>query len=130
MPTPFVAGAVVYAKDVPRISTFYSELAGLSIAHSEPGYVVLESAGFQLVIVAIPAHIAASLEVTVPPQRRENTAIKLVLAVPSIARARLVAPSLGGGLNPAEREWQFQGSCVCDGHDPEGNVVQFRQNAL
>jgi hypothetical protein len=34
---------------------------------------------------------------------------------------------LGGQVDPAEREWNDQGCLVCDGHDPEGNVVQFRQ---
>jgi hypothetical protein len=26
--------------------------------------------------------------------------------------------------------WEFQGSRVCDGQDPEGNVVQFRESTL
>ena len=129
MPTPFVAGAVVYAKSVPKVSAFYAEVAGLRTTHTEQGYVVLESSGFQLVVVAIPAQLAASIHVTVPPERREDTAVKLVLPVLSIAAARLVAHSLGGQLNPPEDEWEFQGSRVCDGHDPEGNVVQLRQNA-
>ncbi len=33
----------------------------------------------------------------------------------------------GGEVFPPEREWNFQGYRVCDGMDPEGNVVQFRQ---
>ena len=130
MSVPFVAGAVVYAKNVPEVSAFYAEVAALRTTHTEQGYVVLEASGFQLVVVAIPAQLAASIHVTVPPERREDTAVKLVLPVPSIATARLAAQSLGGQLNPTEREWEFQGSRVCDGHDPEGNVVQFRENAL
>jgi hypothetical protein len=35
--------------------------------------------------------------------------------------------NLRGGIDPAESEWIFQGYRVCDGHDPEGNVVQFQQ---
>ena len=46
--------------------------------------------------------------------------------VPDLAAARLAATQCGGGLNGAERQWVFQGWTVCDGHDPEGNVVQFR----
>jgi hypothetical protein len=30
-------------------------------------------------------------------------------------------------LNPPDAEWLFEGSRVCDGHDPEGNVFQLRQ---
>ena len=26
-----------------------------------------------------------------------------------------------------EREWEFDGDRVCDGHDPEGNVLQLRE---
>ncbi|RQP21154.1 VOC family protein [Piscinibacter terrae] len=126
----FTAGAVVYAMNVPKVSAFYAKVAGLRTTHAEQSYVVLESVAFQLVVVAIPPHIAASIQVTVPPQRREDTAVKLVLPVPSIASTRLAAQACGGQLNPPEREWEFQGSRVCDGHDPEGNVVQFRQNAL
>ena len=36
-----------------------------------------------------------------------------------------IAAELGGAVN--EREWEFEGAKVCDGHDPEGNVFQLRQ---
>lgn len=124
------AGAVIYAKSITRVSAFYAEIAGLRDTYAEQDYIVLESAAFQLVVVAIPAQLAATIGVAVPPRPREDTAIKLVLPVASIANARLAAQSLGGQLNPPESEWQFQGSRVCDGHDPEGNVVQFRESAL
>jgi hypothetical protein len=32
-------------------------------------------------------------------------------------------------LNPTDKEWRFQGFKVCDGLDPEGNVIQFREHA-
>jgi len=28
-------------------------------------------------------------------------------------------------MEPAEQEWSFNGITVCDGLDPEGNVIQF-----
>ncbi len=112
MPFPFAAGAVVYAKNVSTLCAFYSGVTGLRVTHTEPDHVVLESHGFQLVVVAVPAHLAASIHVSSPPQRREETAIKLVLPVPSIAAARTAALSLGGELNVAEREWEFQGCRV------------------
>jgi predicted enzyme related to lactoylglutathione lyase len=121
------AGAVVYAKDLARVSAFYAGVPGFTVAHSEADHVVLESPAMQLVIVAIPEHIAATIEVAEPPVRRTETPIKLVLAVASIDDMRAAAESRGGQLNPPEREWQFRGFRVCDGHDPEGNVVQFRE---
>jgi hypothetical protein len=42
---------------------------------------------------------------------------------------RETAAKLGGELDPPERERLFQLSIVCDGHDPEGNVLQLRQVA-
>ena len=122
------AGAVVYAKDIARVSAFYAGVAGLRIAHSAGDHIVLESSGLQLVVVAIPERIASSIVIETPPIRREETPIKLVFPVPSIGAARVAAPKWGGELNAEEREWTFQGTSVCDGHDPEGNVVQFRQS--
>jgi predicted enzyme related to lactoylglutathione lyase len=122
-------GAVLYATHIERVSRFYTECCGLSMAHSEDDHVVLESPTFQLVILAIPESIAGSVSVATPPVRRENTPIKLVFHVNSIGAIRKVITGLGGELNPPEREWTYQGRRVCDGHDPEGNVVQFREIA-
>jgi hypothetical protein len=33
-------------------------------------------------------------------------------------------------MEPADREWSFNGVTVCDGFDPEGNVIQFREDAV
>ena len=120
-------GAVVYARDLSRVSAFYAGVPGFAVNHSEGDHVVLESPALQLVIVAIPEHIAATIDVAEPPFRRTETPIKLVLAVASIQEMRAMAESRGGQLDAPEREWQFQGFRVCDGHDPEGNVVQFRE---
>jgi len=124
------AGAVLYAKSIERVSPFYVECCGLRVAHSDVDHVVLESPTFQLVILAIPEAIAASISITTPPVRRENTPIKLVFPVDSIDAVRKLAVRLGGELNPPEREWRYRGTRVCDGCDPEGNVVQFRAQAL
>ena len=120
------AGAVLYAKDVARVSTFYAAIAGMAVTHTEADHVVLESTTLQLVVVAIPAAIASTIAIAEPPLRRTDTPIKLALSVASLDAARKAAPLLGGDLNPVEREWVYQQHRVCDGHDPEGNVVQFR----
>ena len=122
-------GAVIYAKNIARVSAFYTGVFGFDVTHSEDAHVVLESPLFQLIIVAIPANIAASIELASPPIRRTDTPIKLAFFVASIRAARVAASRLGGELNGADREWQFDGCTVCDGHDPEGNVVQFREIA-
>jgi catechol 2,3-dioxygenase-like lactoylglutathione lyase family enzyme len=121
------AGAVLYAKDVERIVAFYSAVLGAQAVETEESHVVLETPGLQLVVVRIPAEIAASITITVPPTRRANAAIKPVFFVPSIAAVRAAVDGFGGTLNSSDQEWSFQGFKVCDGLDPEGNVVQFRE---
>jgi predicted enzyme related to lactoylglutathione lyase len=124
---PFTAGAIVYAKDIARVARFYADLADLEIVHEVDDHVVLESETHELVIVAIPAATAARIVISTPPVRRENTAFKLSFAVASLAEARIGAKAAGGELNPPGKEWDFQGLRVCDGCDPEGNMIQVRE---
>jgi predicted enzyme related to lactoylglutathione lyase len=126
MPDPR-AGAVVYAKDVDRVSEFYAALLQVRPASQDEQYIRLETAAIQLVILAIPEPIARDIQISDPPQRRTQTPVKLVFGVDSIARLRTAAGRLGGQVDPPEREWQFGDDLVCDGCDPEGNVVQLRQ---
>jgi predicted enzyme related to lactoylglutathione lyase len=123
----FTAGAIVYAKDIARVSQFYAAVTGLEIVHEMADHVVLESETHELVVVAIPAATAARIVIATPPVRRENTAFKLSFLVDSLAEAREAARAAGGELNPPEKEWDFQGLRVCDGCDPEGNMIQLRE---
>jgi catechol 2,3-dioxygenase-like lactoylglutathione lyase family enzyme len=120
------AGAVLYAKDVDRLASFYSTVLGLSEANRDHDHVVLESPGFQLVVLQIPHEIAKAIEITVPPARRATAAVKLVFFIPSLDDVRASVEACGGVMNPVDTEWSFQGFTVCDGLDPEGNVIQFR----
>jgi predicted enzyme related to lactoylglutathione lyase len=124
---PFTAGAIVYARDVARLARFYAAVADLEIVHEVADHSVLESETHELVIVAIPAATAARIVIATPPVRRENTAFKLSFAVPSLTEARVAASATGGELDPPEKEWEFQGMRVCDGCDPEGNMIQLRE---
>ena len=121
------SGAVLYAKDVDRVVSFYSAVLDVRPAKRDDDYVVLESLGCQLVVLHVPHDIASTIAIDVPPTRRATAAIKLVLFVPSIARVRASAGAVGGVVNPTETEWSFQGVKVCDALDPEGNVIQFRE---
>jgi predicted enzyme related to lactoylglutathione lyase len=127
MAATFQAGAVLYAKDLALVKEFYQAVLSLNLEHAENDHVVLASKAFQLVILRVPDHIASSIEIESPPRRRTEAAIKLVFEVPSISVVRAIAHLHGGELSSPEREWNFQGYRVCDGQDPEGNVLQFRQ---
>ena len=123
------AGAVVFAKDIVRVAKFYEELFSIPAVHSERDHIVLESSQCQLVVHAIPKKIADSIEIAAPPARRTETPIKLFFFVASLAEARAKAMALGGELNPEKSEWEARDFRACDGHDPEGNVVQVREVA-
>ena len=130
MANPFTAGAIVYAKDIRRVARFYAEVANLEIVHEVEDHVVLESDTHELVVVAIPAATAQRIVIATPPTRRENTAFKLTFAISSLADARIAAAEAGGELNPPGKEWGFQGMRVCDGCDPEGNMIQLRETMI
>lgn len=130
MPTVVKSGAVVFAKYLQPMTTFYREVAMLAPTQQEDGHAVLENDSLQLVVHAIPPHIAATFEISDPPQVREEASVKLVFPVADLAVARLAAAAHGGRLLPQENEWIWQGFRVCDGVDPEGNVFQLRAPAV
>ena len=124
------SGAVLFAKDLPRVAKFYEELLPMAVVVAERDHIVLESAHFQLVVHAIPTQVADSIQITSPPSRRTEVPTKLFFPVASIAEARAKAVTLGGELDPKGKEWETRAFRACDGHDPEGNVVQVRENVL
>jgi Glyoxalase-like domain len=113
-------GAVLYAKDLPRLAEFYSAVTGLQVQTMREGFAVLGQPPSQLVIVRIPRRIAEWISIETPPVRREETPIKLVFSVADIHAARKCAAERSGTVNPIGGEWEFEGAKVCDGHDPGG----------
>lgn len=124
---PTRSRAVLYVCDAERVRPFYERVLGFRVERDGDGFVVLGSSELRLVMVTIPAAIAESITITAPPQRREDTPIKMSLAVTSIAAARAAAPSVGAEVLPASREWGFDGERVCDAIDAEGNVIELRE---
>lgn len=124
MPGPARAGAVIYAKNVGALTSFYRELLMAEVLHADAEYAVVQSPDIQLVVHAIPMHIASTFEISVPPTPREETAIKLFFPVPSLEWARSAVAKLGGIVQT--QLWQGQGFTACNAVDPEGNVFQVR----
>jgi catechol 2,3-dioxygenase-like lactoylglutathione lyase family enzyme len=122
-------GAVLFAKNLERVAAFYSVVLGLSEAGRDDDHILLESLGFQLVVHRLIGKGSEAREMTVPPTRRATAAFKPVFFVPSISRLRGLVERHGGVMESADREWAFNGVTVCDGIDPEGNVIQFRESA-
>jgi predicted enzyme related to lactoylglutathione lyase len=118
---------VLYAENVRRVSGFYAAVLGLTVTDAESYHVVLESPTYQLAVVEMPAHLAASVKVVDGEVVRRETAVKLGFVVPSIDDLRPVVAAYGGSLRPPDRVWRFEDWLVCDGHDPEGNAIQLRE---
>lgn len=125
MAGPAREGVFVYAKDLERLAAFYVSLLGLRRAHGDAEFVVLDGTSIQLIVHAMPPAIAASIRITSPPVRREDTALKFFFTVPSLADARERAAALGGEV--LAEVWSGPGFRVCNAMDPEGNVFQVRE---
>jgi predicted enzyme related to lactoylglutathione lyase len=121
--------AVLFVADVPSLIRFYREVASMSIVHEDLDHAVLEADGFQLTIHALRAEPAPRRNSSGTVVVREDSYWKLCFPVESIAAARLRASELGGFVKPQDQEWSARGFRACDGHDPEGNVMQLRESA-
>jgi predicted enzyme related to lactoylglutathione lyase len=127
MSGPARAGLFLYAKDLQRLAGFYEAVLGMSQAHASEDIVVLNSPDIQLIVHAIPPAIAETITITIPPERREDSAMKFFFTVPSIATAAAIAANLGGEVFP--EQWSGRGFHVRNAVDPEGNVFQVRECA-
>lgn len=121
--------AVIFAKDIATLARFYADVVEMAEAYRDKDHIVLDADAFQLVIHGIPKKVAEQVQITVPPQVRENTPIKVCLPVQTIEQARVRAAALGGQVGPRAKEWVARGFRACDGFDPEGNVFQVRESA-
>ena len=100
--------------------------------HVETDFVTLETGDGIVTLVQAPAELVeqyAPTDPKEPVERREGNPIKISFPVGNIAAARERAALHGGSLDLPETEWQYGLLRVCDGVDPEGNVIQVRQLA-
>lgn len=124
MPGPARAGALLYAKDLERLSGFYRELLDMKLLAADAEHHVLESADIQLIVHAIPPHVAETIAVSTPPVPREGQSLKLFFTVPSLAAAAERLAALGGALFGPR--YGGPGFVVSNALDPEGNVFHLR----
>jgi len=120
-------GLVVFAKEKGLVSAFYQRTLALQVVESEPAYDLLRGRGHEVLVHAIPPHIAEQIRITRPPEPREETPFKPTFTVDSLAEVRRAAEATGGVLKPDTAAWRFRGHLVLDGQDPEGNILQFQQ---
>jgi catechol 2,3-dioxygenase-like lactoylglutathione lyase family enzyme len=117
-------GAVIFTGDKKRLTRFYQAMTGLPVREDDDSVTVLASEHFELVIHALPGEALGHASAA-----REDVYVKPFFPVVSLAEARETATSLGGNLRPANEEWEARGFRACEALDPDGNVIQFRQDA-
>lgn len=125
LPTPSV---VIFVASVPHVASFYESLAAMTRIVGDDEHVVLETAGFQLVIHKLRGAGASDAGQGRKVEPREDSYLKVCLPVRSIADARAIAAKHGGHVKPTKFEWEARGFRACDGHDPEGNILQVRES--
>ena len=120
-------GIVLFAKNKKRVSKFYQQTLGLKPVESTASHDLLRGDSYEIVVHAIPRKIATTITIARPPVPRTLGTIKPTFVVRSLEKVRTAAELTGGFLKPASAAWHFRGCTVLDGHDPEGNQVQFKQ---
>ena len=120
-------GAVLFTINLQSLATFYERVVDMRVLHTEDDHIRLEAGSFRLTVHQIPERYAKNITIEKPPVVREATAIKLAFRVKDIAKARETAAQLGGLIYSSDREWQHDGSTICDGYDSDGNVFQLWQ---
>lgn len=117
-------GTVIFATDHRRLADFYAAVTKLSVQLADDSVVVLRCDAYELVIHRLAGEPAPGD----PPVPRQDSYIKPFFPVASLESARERAAALGGRLEPADKEWSARGFRACEAVDPEGNVIQFRED--
>jgi catechol 2,3-dioxygenase-like lactoylglutathione lyase family enzyme len=115
-----LSGAMLYVRDLTRMAAFYETALGLKPNYETQSDTWLEfdAAGVGFALHAIPPAIAAEIEITSPPQTREDTPIKLIFEVEEFEAEIKRLESLG--ITLMKRPYG-----ACDVVDPEGNIFQI-----
>lgn len=125
MPGPARTGVLIYAKHLETVSTFYERVLDAKVLRADAEVRVLEAPDVQLVIHAIPPQFALTIDIDVPPEPRDQQAIKPFFTVERLAEAERVAEECGGIVyGPVWPGPGFTARNVCD---PEGNIVHLRE---
>lgn len=121
-------GAIIYTADIDRLAAFYIAALGFHECERKSDYMVLEANTVQLVLLREESAATPQGDAHAgPAPRRSDVAIKPVFRVANIEAARAAAPSVQGCVNSVRHEWRFGADRVCDGLDPDGNVIQLRE---
>jgi len=115
---------VVFSVDVRRLAAFYEAVLELGPTYERSGDIRLLSDREEVLIHSIPAGIAKVIEIRIPPEPRDGSALKPVFDVGSLEVA-LHEVRTRGGVDTG-RTFSIDGLTRHDVLDPDGNVIQLR----
>jgi len=124
MGTNIRPGLVIFTGNHKRLAQFYESVAGIPIVFSDDSFTVLASETFELVLHSV----SGEWHVSDPPRAREDSCLKPFFPVRKLSEAREKAATFGGQLRPKNDEWTARGFRACEAIDPDGNVIQFRED--
>jgi predicted enzyme related to lactoylglutathione lyase len=119
-----MSALVIFSVDVRRLGTFYERVLGLEPSVEESGDIRLRGEQEELLIHSIPKRVANDIGLRVPPEPREECAVKPVFNVDSLEDSLDAVKVNGGGLT--RRSFTVDGLTRHDVVDPDGNIIQLR----
>ena len=113
-------GAMLFVKDLPRMTVFYRDVVGLRpIEETRLSDWVEFHGGARFSLHAIPPTIAAGISVDSPPRPREQGGTKLTFVVEDVEATLASIEAMGMPL--LRRPWG-----AVEAVDPEGNILALR----
>jgi catechol 2,3-dioxygenase-like lactoylglutathione lyase family enzyme len=112
-----LGGAMIFVKDINRMAAFYRDVLGLTpIGETRTeSWVEFDSGTSKFALHAIPSEIAQRVEISSPPEPREESPVKLSFEVEDVPSELRRLETLGVSI--VQRPWGAH-----DGIDPEGNI--------
>ena len=101
---------MLFAKNMKAMTRFYEEQLGLKVLHRGGGFVDLDGGGCRIAL-----HRSST-------PRPGKTKICFFATDVSAARAELIRRGVAMGKDPGQ---EGEGLKLCDGKDPEGNIIQL-----
>ena len=108
-------GAMLFVKDLNRMTWFYADVLGMKPNEDTRQDNWVEFKDSQFSLHAIPAPLAAGIQIESPPRPRDQTAAKLTFEVQDVEATLTTIASIG--LPLLRRPWGG-----IEAIDPEGNV--------
>ena len=121
--------AVIFARNLVGLTSFYAEALGLMRKASAQDHAVVSGSNLEIVIHQIPGHETTAADAVSQKIRREGAAIRFDFPVSDVAASRSLARARGGDIDELPPPWAERDANFFLGCDPEGNVFAVRQKS-